>query len=252
MAAAPPVEPWELDGSFQLPQGVDPAVLTEARVAATGILWALSGRRYGTRISKVRPILGSCSVAPWWQTRVYSSLDPWSNGYGFMPVSCGACGGGGACHCDPSIFKLSSKAHEVSGVKVDGTTLDPSEWELVESRWLRRIDGAWPRCQNPDLPDTEAGTMSFVLRWGPLPPATSKTAMAKLTAELVKAKVNDKTCELPSRVQSVARQGISFALLDPMTFLDEGKTGMYLVDQFLVVANPSGSKRPPGIWRADA
>lgn len=251
MAAAPPVEPWELDGSFQLPQGVDPAVLTEARVAATGILWALSGRRYGTRVSKVRPVLGNCPVVPWWQTRVFTALDPYASGYGYMSVTCGACGSAG-CHCNAGIIKLSSKAHEVSGVKVDGTTLDDDEWELVDSRWLRRLEGSWPRCQNPDLPDTEVGTMSFVMRWGSLPPATSKTAMSKLTAELVKLRTGDKTCELPSRVQSVARQGVSFTLLDPMTFLDEGKTGVYLIDQFIVVANPSGSKRPPGIWRADA
>jgi hypothetical protein len=41
-------------------------------------------------------------------------------------------------------------------------------------------------------------------------------------------------CQLPKRVTNVVRQGVSMAMvLDPMAFLDEGKTGIYEVDLFL-------------------
>lgn len=37
-------------------------------------------------------------------------------------------------------------------------------------------------------------------------------------------------CQLPSRVTSVAREGVSWTVLDPQQFLEGGKTGLYYPD----------------------
>lgn len=38
------------------------------------------------------------------------------------------------------------------------------------------------------------------------------------------------SCSLPERVTNVTRQGVSYTLLDPQDFLDNGRTGLYFVD----------------------
>jgi hypothetical protein len=256
--AAPPVEPWDSDGVCEdLPQGFDPAVLAEARVAATGVLWALSGRRYGYRTSVVRPILSQCVVSPWWTLPLFTAAyGAWTYPAGYMVVTCGSCNGGreGSCSCEPTVMKLSTKAVGITGVKVDGVELDPADWALsADGRYLTRLDGeTWPRCQNMNLPDTEDGTMSFTMRWGQEPPALSKAAMGALECELAKLRIAPDDCALPQRVSSLSRQGVSITMLDPMDFLDEGKTGIYVVDLFLKTVNPRKQRRPSGVWRADS
>lgn len=54
-----------------------------------------------------------------------------------------------------------------------------------------------------------------------------------LTAELVKANSGDAGCRLPKRVTSVSRQGVSWTLLDPQDFLEQGRTGIYEIDLIL-------------------
>ena len=40
-------------------------------------------------------------------------------------------------------------------------------------------------------------------------------------------------CQLPERVTSITREGISMSMLDPQTFLDKGLTGLIKVDEWL-------------------
>jgi hypothetical protein len=44
---------------------------------------------------------------------------------------------------------------------------------------------------------------------------------------------------------------MSLSMLDPMEFLDDGKTGVYVVDLFLARSNPSRLRRRPLLVRAD-
>ena len=41
------------------------------------------------------------------------------------------------------------------------------------------------------------------------------------------------------------------ALLDPMQFLDQGKTGLYLVDEAIRAVNPHGLRRRPSVINPD-
>src|SRR3546814_20637846 len=61
-----------------------------------------------------------------------------------------------------------------------------------------------------------------------------------LAVERAKAACNDKSCGLPRRVQSVTRQGVTVAVLDAFDNIDEGHTGIWLIDSWVasVVRRP--------------
>ena len=74
----------------------------------------------------------------------------------------------------------------------------------------------------------------------------------------MKACIDDETCRLPRGTQSVARQGVTIELSDPMQYLDAGRTGIPEVDQIVKALNPhsitrsaivrSPEKRSAGVW----
>jgi len=59
-------------------------------------------------------------------------------------------------------------------------------------------------------------------------------------------------CELPERVTSVNREGLSYTIFDPQSYLMERKTGLPSVDLWLAAVNPAKSLRPSGVWTPDA
>jgi hypothetical protein len=58
-------------------------------------------------------------------------------------------------------------------------------------------------------------------------------------------------CELPQRVTSIARQGVSYTILDPQEFVAQGRTGIYFVDLFLKSVNPDGAKNRARVFSPD-
>lgn len=74
-----------------------------------------------------------------------------------------------------------------------------------------------------------------------LPPGTQK-AVEFLALQNLKALAGDSKCKLPERVQSISRQNVSWTLIDPMDFLEKGKTGLVRVDAWLAAVNPAGAK----------
>lgn len=59
-------------------------------------------------------------------------------------------------------------------------------------------------------------------------------------------------CELPERVTSISREGISMSLIDPQTFIDKGRTGLIRVDQWLSTYLSRKGMGRPGVFSADA
>lgn len=106
--------------------------------------------------------------------------------------------------------------------------------------WLHRTDGAgW------------GGTVDIVYQRGLAPPVGGVLAVVAYAVELAKAATGDTSCRLPKRVSSVTRQSVSMTILDPMTFLKEGKTGLADVDQWLAAVNPSGHPERGSMWSPD-
>lgn len=67
-------------------------------------------------------------------------------------------------------------------------------------------------------------------------------AIDKLASEMEAADSDSGACKLPERVTNVTRQGVSWTLLDPQDFLEDGRTGIYEVDLAIKTANPSGAR----------
>lgn len=108
----------------------------------------------------------------------------------------------------------------------------------------------WPTCQDMDLPATEEGTFEITYCYGVPVPEAAIIGVAEYACELAKLCSGAK-CKLPQRVTSLSRQGTSLELFDPLDFLNEGRTGIVTLDQWIRSENPNGLAAPPGIFRAD-
>lgn len=216
-------------------------------LAASEILYALSGRQFpGLCAETVRPCAGGSALPrnwafPWYPTKLG---DQWLN------VRCGchidySCACGGVPQVDLGRYDVTA----VTKVNIDGSDLSSSAYRLDEGRYLVRTDGSqWPCCQDLSKDIGETGTWYIELEYGQNPPTSGKVAVSKLACELEKACTGDDSCKLPARVSTVARQGVTLALLDPQEFLNEGRTGLYEVDLFLKAVNPGGLQRRATAW----
>lgn len=191
---------------------VDPATLTQpdldyseqAAISATYALWSLTGERFhGPQcwIEDYRTIPGYCNI----------QLDQWPvdevvavSRVDLCADAVGATGVGdlvtGACHLGGGL------------VQVCGTS---------NTNW------GWAGCNG--LSDaivrvhyTTANNL----------PAGADAAARRLAEEYLLA-YQGKECALPERVTSVARQNVSWTILDPQDFLQDGLTGIGPVDQWL-------------------
>jgi len=76
-------------------------------------------------------------------------------------------------------------------------------------------------------------------------------AARKLATEFARLWNGDEHCELPQRVTSVSRQGVSYTILDNQEFIDELRTGLYEIDLFLKVTNPDNARRKSKVFSVD-
>lgn len=253
-------EPWisEVDvaNCCNVSVGSDTFLFASAALSASELLYMLSGRIHkGLCERTVRPCLeGECGVQVLEGGHVVDSGLMWAGGYWEPRI----------CSCQPvSKVELANyPVSEIVEVKIDGTTLSSSEYELRRKQYLvrkRDVEGNrqfWPACQVVDADDTEPGTFSVRYLHGMAPPQAARDAAAQLACEIYKSCPTAQgvsECALPKNATRVTKQGITIEL-QALNF-DRSKkrwdTGMKLVDAFLNAANPYGKTRRPGIWSAD-
>jgi hypothetical protein len=122
-----------------------------------------------------------------------------------------------------------------------GDILDPSSYYLVDHSTIHIKAGTpWTPC------NTEV-TYSY----GTPVPIAGKMAARKLAIEFARLWSGDEGCELPQRVTSVSRQGVSYTILDNQEFIDELRTGLYEIDLFLKVTNPDNARRKSKVFSVD-
>lgn len=120
--------------------------------------------------------------------------------------------------------------------------LDESLFDLVNDAYLIKSDrSGW---------DFSSG-IEVKYKYGTPPPPMGRNAAIRLGNELLSLYTNSSSCQLPERVTSVSRQGMSMTILDPQDFINEGRTGIYEIDMFLAVANPSGAKKRAKVFSPD-
>jgi hypothetical protein len=150
---------------------------------------------------------------------------------------------GFARHFEPAAVRLPrSDVTAVTEVLLDGAPF--TDWRL-DGSWLARTDGlTWPVCRD---------RVSVSYQFGRPPPDGGRVACITLATELGRfaSPEPDQPCQLPRRLASVTRQGLTYAALDDMKFLDDGLTGLYSVDSWLRSVNPKGRSQAARCWSPD-
>jgi hypothetical protein len=220
---------------------------------ATRVLWAATGRRFGLCARTVRPCWSV--QEPLYQT---FPVGYYGEGYwqllgtagGVQVFASGACACSSACQCKPPQIPLPPVVNSVTSVQIDGVVLDPSAYQL-QAGYLVRMDGqAWPYVQNLAAPLGQPSTWAVTFQQGePVPDALNDAA--GLYACQVGAALTGGSCQLPNRVQSVTRQGVTIEYVDADNYLDHGRTGYEVVDSVIVTYNPKGLMQRPRFLSPD-
>lgn len=229
-----------------------------AERAAIEFLWNWTGRVFGQVPVTLRPCRTDCGRRRYGTAmNLLPSSTPWEPALiagRWYNIGCGVCGDSCSCSGLVSSIRLPGPVYEVEWVIVDGVMLDPlADYRLDNHALLVRTDGGiWPPCQNLSLPSGSAGTWEVSYQYGVEVPHGGQIAAGVLASEIAKSICDDDGCQLPQRVQTVTRQGVTMALLDGMEGLSEGKTGIWLVDSWItsIIKPPRGGRvRSPDIGR---
>jgi hypothetical protein len=224
-------------------------------------LWHWTGRVLGLESVNVRPCRDDClwnSRSSFWgmtQNRFTAGV----GGSGFTPaliggswfnLYCGTCGDKCSCGSWIRSLRLPGPVDSIEAVTIDGEPLDPVAYRVDNRALLVRMDGhRWPTCQNMNVPAGEDGTWSVDYTRGTPVPLGGQVAAGVLACELAKAACHDSTCQLPQRVQTVTRQGVTIAVLDAFNDVEKGRTGIWLIDSWL--ASIMHSPRPARVYSVD-
>lgn len=238
--------------------GADSGFQETWEALAIELLWNWTHRIFGTCPVVVRP----CKVDPNEGPSTFEGLGPYPRLTGktaiWQPVLlggewfnlyCGRCAKQ-ECWCEPDkqvSLSLPGPIVEVTSVVIEGVTLDPSAYRVEQNRWLIRLDGeAWPETQNLNAAPGSPGTWEVHYTRGVAVPVGGQVAAGTLACELAKGALGDPDCGLPSRVQTVTRQGITVAVVDSFDDIKDGRTGLWSVDSWIAAVTrprPSASVR---------
>lgn len=220
---------------------------------ATYVLWAFTGRQFGTCEVTVRPCGSDCNVYGGWMTYPVTA-----DGIGtvWAPFirdgSWFNCGCVGPCACEPECsVRLPGPVAGIVEVTVDGVVIDPALYR-VDNRWrLVGVNGqCWPKCQNLGLTSPGEGTFEVTyLRGRPLP-AAGQVAAGILAGEFLKA-CRGEACSLPANISSLTRQGVQIEMVDPTAETGAGLTGIREVDLWIMAVNPQKLQRRPRVFSGD-
>jgi hypothetical protein len=122
-----------------------------------------------------------------------------------------------------------------------GVVIDPSSYYLVDHSTIQAVSGSrWTPCD-----------IEVTYTYGTEPPAMGRLAARTLAFEFCKLWNGDDDCMLPQRVTSVSRQGVSYTILDSQEFIDDLRTGLYVVDMFLKSVNPDKARAKARVFTPD-
>lgn len=129
----------------------------------------------------------------------------------------------------------------VNSVTYLGRVLDPSEYSLRNNSYLVRPN-ALPWVLDP------LNEIEITYTYGTPPPSAGKRAAIRLANELILSDMGSAACALPERISSVSKQGMSYTIMDPQEFIQNGKVGIYEIDLFLAAVNPHKAKKRPKVF----
>lgn len=212
---------------------------------ATQLLWEWTGRRFGTDIVSLRPEPLAGHRQPTYRGTPYlrSTFAPVRLGGALHDVVCGVCGPVCVCAHGCRSIVLPGNVYRVHQIRIDGRVL-PSDAYRVYNRSTVVLTGrtsspgtevpaVFPQVQDLSRDVTEEGTWEIRYSRGVPVPEGGQIAAGVLALELAKAACMDRDCALPARLQSVTRQGVTVQVQDEFDDMQEGRTGIWLVDSWV-------------------
>lgn len=208
-----------------------------ATAVATQVIWAATGRQFGSCPVTVRPCgNNNCDdmIGGWW----------WVNGV-FTPYILGDewfnCACPGICSCGASCkVMLPGPIESVTQVAVNGAIIDPAAYRVDDGIWLVRTDGdCWPESQNFDV---DSGDNTFFVSYNrgtPVPAALAAVA-GSYACEWAKG-CQGSDCKLPSRIVTLTRQDVIYEFQNIDELLSAGLTGVPEWDIVIRSYNPYGA-----------
>ena len=219
----------------------------DAVKTASQLLWSMSGRKYsGTTtvteryVSSYDPFLRlGASSTTHIPTLINGNVENLRTG-GIGINSDSYLGDGSSAN--RTVRLRGRKVIKIHNVRdIAGEIIDPTQYYLVEHSTIVGTPGSTWTSANVEVTYT----------YGTPPPTAGQNAARILATELVKLYTGDDTCALPQRVTSVARQGVSYTILDTQDFIDELRTGLYAVDLFLKSTNPDKARARSRVFSPD-
>ena len=217
----------------------------EAAKAASNLLWALSGRRYTGAVTVTERYI--CThraflLGPSAQTFNATLLD--GNVYNIPREEFNDFAELTSDGLSPtSRIRLRGKpVQKIHTIRTRaGRVVNPSSYYLVDHSTIQAASGVpWTPCD-----------IEVTYTYGSAVPTLGKMAARTLAIEFAKLWSGDDECALPQRITSVARQGVSYTILDPHDFIDELRTGIYSIDLFLKSVNPDGARNRAKVFNPD-
>ncbi|MCM6777934.1 hypothetical protein NDR87_31450 [Nocardia sp. CDC159] len=225
----------------------DQARLQSAVDTAVAVLWSFTGRQFGCCPITFRPCPREHDQGwpvSWLPGLALSTLwvDPvWRE----WPCGCGPrCTASG-----PGVVHLPGPVCELTGVVIDGAVVDESAYTLEGDR-LYAASGRWPR-QDLTVAAGSPGTWTVDYLRGTPPPAGADRSVALLAREFWNACTGEQKCQLPRRVESVVRQGVSVKMADPAAVFEDMLTGIPEVDLWIASVNPHRLSAPSAVSSPD-
>lgn len=209
---------------------------------AAEFLWRWTGRVFGLCDVQVRPCKSNCgdATSTYWGGLNRAYLLPALINGKWYNLGCLTCGSR-FCKCDHTEgLALPGPIQDVTEVRLNGEVLDPSEYRVSNRRYLVRTNGErWPTCQNLNADVTEDDTFQVSYTRGVPVPVGGQRATGLLACEFARAYAGDDDCQLPKRLQSITRQGVTVAVLDSFDDMGRGQTGIWAIDAWVASVTKS-------------
>lgn len=250
-----PCLPWDPIFCCDLPAAAIP-ISGSALIAATEVLYNLSGQLFGLCEFTFRPCRRDCygnswpfDSGQWWQ---WGGLYPrpvlfdgaWFN------LTCGSCSG--TCSCGPlEEAWLPGPIGTVTQVLINGSPMPTGSYRVDDFRKLVRTDGGrWPVCQDLSQPDTANNTWSVTMTVGEQVPVIGRYAVGELACEIINSCTGG-VCVLPKNATTITRQGVSIDFPTFTELLSSGMLGLRWTDMFIATYNPQRLKARPQVFDVD-
>lgn len=192
--------------------------------AAVDYLWAWTGHTFGTSEKTVRPA--------WRHVGSVVSCSMYDQAGRTLRYRCPQCRSEN-CGCGSAYWlRLPGRINKVLTVHLgDADHLgDEYRWDSI----YVYSQEPWPTTQDLSKPLGQPGTWGVTYLQGLDVPNGGQIAAGLLAKELFKSAVGDDNCVLPERVQSLSRQGVTMDMFDGFEDLDQGRTGIWLVDSWVM------------------